>query len=78
EMTSLLAYERKTADLVLLYGKKAIIALSVHGIGPITAFKILSKMHKEERDFYSDLLESKIQYIKTRPFWKDDENKMVL
>ncbi|MGQ9679877.1 MAG: helicase-related protein [Candidatus Bathyarchaeia archaeon] len=78
EMMRLLTYGRKTAGLILLYGKKAVIALSVHGVGPITAFKILSRMHRREKEFYSELLKAKIQYLKTRPFWRDDKKKMGL
>lgn len=67
----LLIFSRKTADMVLSYGRKAIVALSVYGIGPITSYQILSKMHKEDREFYSDLLKAKVQYIRTKPYWDD-------
>jgi ATP-dependent Lhr-like helicase len=60
---------RRTADLVLSYGKKAIIALEVKGVGPETAFRILGKMHPKEDEFYMDLLKAKIQYLKTREYW---------
>lgn len=60
---------RRSADLVLSYGKKAVIAQSVYGIGPQTALRLLSKMHDEEQDFYRDLLNAKLQFIITRPFW---------
>ncbi len=62
---------RRTADLVLSYGKKAIVALEVRGIGPETAFRILGKMHIKENEFYMDLLKAKIHYLRTREFWKD-------
>ncbi len=65
-----IAYARRTADLILSYGKKAIIALKVKGVGPETAFRILGKMHSKEEEFYMDLLKAKIQYLKTREFWK--------
>jgi ATP-dependent Lhr-like helicase len=65
----ILTYGRKTADLVLSYGRRAIVALKVHGIGPITAYQVLSKMHVDEKDFYGDLLKAKIQYMKTKPYW---------
>lgn len=64
-----LANARQTADLVLSYGKKAVIALLVKGVGPQTASKILAKMHYKEEDFYKDLLKAKLHYIKTRRFW---------
>jgi ATP-dependent Lhr-like helicase len=70
-----LAHARRTADLVLSYGKKAIIALEVKGVGPETAFRILGKMHQKEDEFYMDLLKAKIQYLRTREFWEDKENR---
>ena len=60
---------RKTADLVLSYGRDAILALLVHGVGPQTAYQILSRMHREKSELLSDLLKAKIQYIRNRPFW---------
>ena len=70
-----LTYARRTADLVLSHGKRALIALQVRGVGPETAFRILGKMHPNEDDFYMDLLKAKIQYLKTRPYWKDKEKR---
>jgi ATP-dependent Lhr-like helicase len=72
-----LTYARRTADLVLSYGKKALIALQVKGVGPETASRILGKMHQEEKEFYMDLLKAKIQYLRTRPFWEEKESKAL-
>lgn len=66
-----LSKARRAADLVLSYGKKAVIAQAVYGIGPQTASKILAKMHDDEETFYKDLLEAKLKFISTRPFWSD-------
>ncbi|MFP3985213.1 MAG: DEAD/DEAH box helicase [Candidatus Bathyarchaeia archaeon] len=71
-----LIYARRTADLILSYGKKALIALQVRGVGPETAFRILGKMEPNEDDFYIDLLKAKIQYIRTRPFWEERKEKL--
>jgi ATP-dependent Lhr-like helicase len=68
-----LANARRTADLILSYGKKAVIALEVRGVGPETASRILGKMHPEEDEFYMDLLKAKIQYLRTREYWEDKE-----
>ncbi|MCS7115205.1 MAG: DEAD/DEAH box helicase [Nitrososphaerota archaeon] len=68
-----IAHARRTADLILSYGKKAIIALKVKGVGPETAFRILGKMHPREGEFYMDLLKAKIQYLKTREFWENSK-----
>ena len=67
---------RKSADMVLSYGRKAVEALAVHGVGPITAYQILSRMHKTEKDFYSDLLKAKIQYMRTRLYWDERKERM--
>ena len=68
-----LTQARRTADLVLSHGKKALIAFQVKGVGPETAFRILSKMHPVEDDFYLDLLHAKIQYLRTKPFWNKEK-----
>jgi ATP-dependent Lhr-like helicase len=71
EDMDMLIHGRKTADMVLSYGMRAAVALMVHGIGPITAYQVLSRMHQNEKDFYIDLLKAKIQYIRTKPYWED-------
>jgi len=68
-----LAHARRTADLILSYGKRAVVAFQVKGIGPETAFRILGKMHPNEDDFYLDLLQAKIQYLRTKPFWEKEK-----
>jgi len=69
---------RRTADLILSHGKRALIALQVRGIGPETAFRILGKMHPKEDDFYMDLLKAKIQYLRTRPYWEEKEQNSLV
>lgn len=69
-----LTYARHTADLILSYGRKAIVALEVRGVGPETAFRILGKMHQKEDKFYIDLLKAKIQYLRTREYWENKED----
>jgi len=66
-----LVKSRRSADLVISYGKRGVIAQSVYGIGPQTASRVLAKMHEKEEDFYKDLLEAKLQFIATRPFWNN-------
>jgi ATP-dependent Lhr-like helicase len=66
-----LTQSRRKADLILSYGKQAILALQVKGVGPETASRILGKMNPDENDFYLDLLKAKIQYLRTREFWDD-------
>jgi len=69
-----LTHARRVADLVLSYGKKAIRALEVKGVGPETASRILGKMHAKEEDFFMDLLKAKIQYLRTREYWDDKKH----
>lgn len=67
-----LARTRQGADLVAVYGRKAVLALSVYGVGPQAAAKILAKMHRSEDEFYRDLYEAKLRYVATRAFWDRD------
>ena len=69
EERNTLTQGRKSADLVLSYGRKAVEALMVRGVGPVTSYQVLSRMHQDERALYSDLLKAKIQYMKTRQYW---------
>ena len=64
-----LSQARRKADLILSYGKDAVRALQVKGVGPETASRILGKMHADEAGFYMDLLKAKVQYLRTREFW---------
>ena len=64
-----LSNARRKADLILSYGRQAVRALQVKGVGPETASRILGKMHPEEDQFYMDLLKAKVQYLRTREFW---------
>jgi len=69
EEQKVLVRARRSADLILSYGKKAALALAVYGVGPQTASKILAKMHDDEEALYKDLLEAKLKFIQTRPYW---------
>ena len=69
EERRVLSQARRTADLILSYGKQAVIALLTWGVGPQTAATILARMHTDDEEFYADLLKAKLKYIQTRPFW---------
>ena len=62
---------RRSADLVIAYGRRAVVAQSVYGIGPQTASRVLAKMHESDEEFYKDLLEAKLHFITTRPYWNN-------
>jgi ATP-dependent Lhr-like helicase len=64
-----LSQARRKADLILSYGKQAVRALQVKGVGAETASRILGKMQPDEEKFYMDLLKAKVQYLRTREFW---------
>jgi len=49
---------QQVADLVAVYGKRAVYANSVYGVGPTTASKILAKMQDTEKEFLNDLFEA--------------------
>jgi ATP-dependent Lhr-like helicase len=59
----------KTANLVIDYGKRAIICLAGRGIGPTTANRILSKELKTESDLYKAILDAEKEFVRTREFW---------
>ncbi|MGC8816386.1 MAG: DEAD/DEAH box helicase [Candidatus Hadarchaeum sp.] len=58
----------QAANLVLTYGKRAIIALSGRGIGPQTATRILRNNPSDEK-FYRAILQAERIYSRTRRFW---------
>ncbi len=60
----------KATALIAAYGSKALFALETYGIGPQTATRVLSKLRKNESEFYSDLLEAQKSFITNRKFWK--------
>jgi ATP-dependent Lhr-like helicase len=62
---------KRTADLVIVYGKKAAIVLAGRGVGPQTGSRILARMHKTEDAFFKDILNAEKQFIKTKKFWSD-------
>lgn len=62
--------ESRVASLVSAYGQKALFALSVYGVGPETAARVLGRLHKKEEDFFFDLLSAQKDFIRTKKFWK--------
>ncbi len=69
EEEELIIRAKRSADLVLAYGKKAALALSARGIGPQTASRVLAKMHTDEEELLRDILEAERTYARTRRFW---------
>ncbi len=75
EERKLLTRSKQIADLVAVYGKRAVYANSVYGVGPTTASKILAKMQDTEKEFLNDLFEAKLKYVTTRPYWNEPQAK---
>lgn len=69
EEEELIIRAKRSADLMLAYGKKAALALAGRGIGPQTASRVLAKMQTEEEDLLRDILEAERTYARTRRFW---------
>ncbi|HLB69207.1 MAG TPA: hypothetical protein VJN63_12275 [Thermoplasmata archaeon] len=78
EERKLLTRAKQVADLVAVYGKRAVYASSVYGVGPTTASKLLAKMQDTDQEFFNDLFEAKIKYITTRPYWNEPQAKPKL
>ncbi len=60
---------RRTADLVITYGKRAVVTLSGRGIGPETAARILSKLPKNEEALLRAIFEAEKQFSRTKKYW---------
>ncbi len=59
----------RAAELVKEFGKKAIIAMAVPGVGSKKAARILSTPYSEE-EFWKALLDAEREYYRTRMFWR--------
>src|SRR5881409_900190 len=78
EEKKLLTRSKQVADLVAVYGKRAVYANSVYGVGPTTASKILARMQDTEKEFLNDLFEAKLKYVTTRPYWNEPQARPKL
>src|SRR6266705_3296425 len=78
EERKLLTRAKQVADLVAVYGKRAVYANSVYGVGPTTASKILAKMQDTDKEFLNNLFEAKLKYVTTRPYWNEPQAKPKL
>ena len=58
----------RSAELVKSFGKKAVIAMAVTGIGSQTAARILRVPYNEE-EFWRALLDAERNYYRTKMFW---------
>jgi len=65
-----LKHIKRSADMTINYGKKAVVAMAGRGVGPQTASRILSRMHKNEDEFFKDILKAEREFIKNKKFWQ--------
>lgn len=61
---------RRSSDLVIVYGRKAMVALAGRGIGPQTAARLLANLQPTKEKFLRDILEAEKQFVKTKKYWK--------
>jgi ATP-dependent Lhr-like helicase len=63
---------RENAEVVINYGKPALIAMAGRGVGPTVVKRILAGSHERpESEFYRLILENEKQFIRTREWWAD-------
>lgn len=70
EEKDIISKARRSADIVISYGKKGVVAQSIYGVGPQMAARVLSRMHDSEEDFFEDLLAAKLKFIETKKYWR--------
>ncbi len=61
---------RRSSDLVIVYGKKAIECMAGRGIGPQTAARILAMLQPTKEKFYKDILHAEKEFVRTKVYWK--------
>ncbi len=63
-----IARMQASGNLVLSYGKRAILALAGRGVGPETAKRVLLATRREH-ELYRNILRAERNYARTRRFW---------
>ena len=67
---------RENANVVLTYGKPALIAMAGRGIGPTVVKRILAGSHdRSESEFFRLILENEKQFIRTREWWAEPKSQ---
>jgi len=60
---------RKSADLVMGHGKRAILAIVGRGVGPDTAGRILRGYYDDDLEFLREILKAEVLFSRTHRFW---------
>jgi len=61
---------KKSADIILSFGKKAAFVLAARGIGPTTAIRILREPHKTTEDLLTSIYHHEANFARTREYWE--------
>ncbi|MHA2073242.1 MAG: DEAD/DEAH box helicase, partial [Candidatus Hodarchaeales archaeon] len=60
---------KKSADLILSFGKRAAFVLAGRGIGPKTAVRILREPHKDTEDLLASIYKHEAEFSRNREYW---------
>ena len=60
---------KKSADLILSFGKKAAFVVAGRGIGPTTAIRILRAPQKDTEDLLALIYKHEADFARTREYW---------
>jgi ATP-dependent Lhr-like helicase len=67
---------RENANLVLSYGKLALVVMAARGVGPTVAKRILAASKgKKDLTLYREILEAEKQFIRTREWWANEQKQ---
>ena len=61
---------KKSADIVLSFGKRAAFVLAARGVGPTTAIRILREPHKSTEDLLTSIYQHEANFARTREYWE--------
>jgi len=62
--------KERVAQMINAYGKRAVIALQAHGVGPEFAMRILKRIHKNQNDLIKDLIKAERDFARTKQYWQ--------
>ena len=60
---------KKSADIILSFGKRAAFVLAGRGIGPTTAIRILREPHESKEDLLVSIYKYEANFSRTREYW---------
>lgn len=61
---------RRTADLTIVYGKKAVFVLAARGVGAEMASRILAKLPPTDEQLLREIFEAEKLFAKNKKYWK--------